>query len=113
MKNEDILDYIKKDEAIKFDTGKTKLSYVPPEFDEIIQPICEYGAAKYGKDNWKSGFTDNDRVLDAALRHLAAHRKGEYLDPESKLPHIRHAAWNILALSYYLDLEMREASKAS
>jgi hypothetical protein len=41
------------------------------------------------------------RVFGAAMRHLWAFWKGEEIDPESGLPHLAHAAWNIFTLLNY------------
>ena len=32
------------------------------------------------------------------MRHLVAWRMGEWIDPESKLPHLAHVTWNGIAL---------------
>ena len=34
------------------------------------------------------------------MRHLIAWRKGELIDPESKLPHLAHAGCNLIFLNW-------------
>ena len=45
-----------------------------------------------------------ERYLDSAFRHLLK-METEPLDPQSKLSHLSHAAWKLLAS---LELELRE-----
>lgn len=84
----------------KFDGGKLRLDLVPVEFIEEMARVFEYGAKKYGVDNWRQGF-DLDRLYAAALRHLFAWRKGGVADEESGLPHLAQAAWNMLVMLHY------------
>jgi hypothetical protein len=46
-----------------------------------------------------------DRYTDAAYRHLLKEAQGEMVDPDSKLLHAAHTAWNALAR---LDLILRK-----
>jgi len=79
----------------KFDDGKAQLSLLPYGPLGDIAKVLEFGAKKYGRDNWRKG-GDINRFIDAALRHIMAYNEGEDLDPESKLPHMAHAGCNIL-----------------
>ncbi len=79
----------------KFDQGKAPISMVPFGPLSDIAKVLEFGAKKYGRDNWKKG-GDVNRFIDAALRHIFAFNEGEDLDPESQLPHLAHAGCNIL-----------------
>lgn len=58
------------------------------------------GAEKYGERNWERGIAWS-RVFAAALRHLWAWWRGENADPETGLPHLAHAACNLLFLLAY------------
>ncbi len=78
------------EQALKFDAGKVELSQLPREAMEQIARVLMFGAAKYGKHNWRKGH-DFTRLLDAALRHLVAWGDGETNDPESGLNHLAHA----------------------
>ena len=61
----------------------------------------QYGAEKYGEDNWRLGKEpkDIDRYLSAALRHIKAHEQEGYRDKDSGLPHLAHAITNLLFIS--------------
>ena len=67
-----------------------------------VMKVMMFGAAKYGWDNWREAETveDRRRYLDAAIRHLISHSKGEWLDKESDLPHLAHATCSLL---FYLE----------
>jgi len=89
------------------DTGKARLSLVPPEFIEFLAHVFEYGEKKYGTWNWIEHADDwkYSELMNSALRHIGAFNKTETIDPESKLPHLWHAAWNILALAFLMEHE--------
>lgn len=86
--------------ALKFDSSKPMLSHIPREFLFQTAAVLDFGAKKYGRDNWKLGL-DEHRLLSAAMRHLTYHADGEILDPESGLPHLAHAACNIAFLLHF------------
>lgn len=60
-----------------------------------VTSVLRYGAEKYTANNWTK-VTPKERYLDAALRHLSAVDNGQWLDDESKLPHVAHAACSVL-----------------
>jgi hypothetical protein len=91
------MDHFKKD-----DEGKVKLSLLPIKAKKEIAKVLEFGANKYGRDNWRN-CTDNYRYLDATLRHLDAFIDGEDLDSESNLNHLAHAAANLMILIELLE----------
>lgn len=86
----------------KDDKGKLRWHLFPMSLMKPIVEIYEYGLQKYNKEgSWaelKDGYT---RYYDAFFRHLEAHERGQFLDPESGYPHIQHCAWNALAMLYY------------
>jgi hypothetical protein len=88
-------------EGRKEDIGKPSIDLVPPEWIVSMAKICEYGKNKYGADNWRRGFKWS-RLYGAALRHLLSFWEGEDMDKESSFPHLWHAAWNCLALAWYM-----------
>lgn len=75
---------------------------IDPDFILGIGRISEFGARKYHMRNflmtpgmaWSS-------VYESLLRHLLAYWDGEENDAESGLPHLLHAAWNIMCLYTY------------
>lgn len=103
-----ISQFAKKEEAktklkefMKFDSDKPMMSLVEPQFIVDLAKIVTFGAKKYEKDNWKL-CENSDRYKDALLRHIFAYLQGEKIDPESGLPHLSHAACNLMFL-HYLD----------
>ena len=88
-------------ETVKHDSGKPDMTLVDPDFMEGVAKVLMFGAKKYDRDNWRKG-TKHSRVLAAAYRHLNKILKGEYYDEESGLPHLHHAATNLMFLDYYV-----------
>lgn len=88
--------------AKKYDGGKPDVSLVCPEFILGTADILTFGAQKYGKRNYLESKGDPDyyeRLYAALQRHLLAYASGEALDPESKKPHLFHAAANLAMLT--------------
>ena len=75
--------------GVKHDQGKPKFSLVPPLAELEVVKVLTFGAEKYAPDNWKK--IDPIRYVDAAGRHINAHRRGETADAESGLHHLAHA----------------------
>ena len=86
-------------EFTKHDAEKIRMELTDPAFNELVAKVLTYGANKYSADNWKK-LTDKNRAIGALLRHIIAYQKGELIDPESKLPHLGHAACNLMFLNY-------------
>jgi hypothetical protein len=78
-------------QELKFDKGKTRHELVPPQVIEAIADIMTYGANKYSDNSWQNVIPFYDRYYAAMMRHLMAWRKGERLDQESELSHLKHA----------------------
>tara|TARA_A200000113_G_scaffold226000_1_gene249322 strand:- start:10845 stop:11228 length:384 start_codon:yes stop_codon:yes gene_type:complete len=70
--------------------------------EEAIK-IVEFGAKKYGDDNWRL-CQEPERYLHACQRHLASHYEGEIFDPESGERHLAHA---LTSLMMYMCLEKK------
>lgn len=85
-----------KDQTYKFDGGKLQYRLIPPKALEQMAAVMTYGASKYAAHSWVN--VSSDRYLDAAYRHIQAAAMGEERDEESKLPHLAHAAINLLFL---------------
>lgn len=101
---------------MKYDSGKPRLTLVPPFFIEGMARVLEMGEERYGRGNWKEGLAYS-RILDAARRHLAAIEQGEDIDPDSGMQHAFHVACNMAFLSYFIcngrgDLDDRHHSKS-
>lgn len=86
--------------ATKYDQGKENMALLPTIPLLKITKVYEYGAKKYGTHNWRRGM-DWSRLVSATFRHLSAWNEGEQNDPESGLPHLAHAACNLMFLLEY------------
>lgn len=64
---------------------------------ELYSRVCMFGAKKYARGNFRKG-AGVCSYADSALRHLMRILAGEDTDPESGLPHIGHALWNIVQM---------------
>jgi hypothetical protein len=80
----------------KHDTGKPLFSSIDARALLHLGAVNELGSRKYSPDNWRHVPDGPRRYWDAAMRHLLQSQL-EFLDPESHLPHLAHAAWNCLA----------------
>ncbi len=83
--------------GLKFDDNKIRYELIPPRPIEGLAKILTFGAQKYEDDNWRK-VTPVSRYYGALIRHLEAVRMGEWLDPESGLPHLDHVLCNAVFL---------------
>jgi hypothetical protein len=88
-------------EGKKLDNGKLRWDLLLYAEVEDIVKVLSFGALKYEDNNWMKVDNAENRYFAAAMRHLVAWRKGEKIDPESKLPHLAHAACNLLFLAWF------------
>tara|TARA_Y100000310_G_C20547602_1_gene746374 strand:- start:284 stop:703 length:420 start_codon:yes stop_codon:yes gene_type:complete len=88
------------EEAVKADDGKIRMDLFPPDALLEIGKVYTMGAIKYAPRNWEKG-TAWSRCTAALLRHFMTWMGGENMDPESKLPHLAHVAWNAICLLTY------------
>ena len=77
--------------GIKYDSNKVLMGCIPPTAEVLLGMVLTYGAQKYTRENWRLLDNLEDRYMDACLRHINLHRRGEEIDPESGLPHLAHA----------------------
>ena len=82
--------------GMKHDAGKPLWWLLPWEEIEDVVKILTFGAKKYKPNNWRKVDGGEERYLNAALRHISAIGKGEYLDKETKSPHYAHAICSLL-----------------
>lgn len=93
----------------KYDDGKPKMGMVFAYFAPALKLVAEcgtYGWRKYTDGgewdkNWDRLTNGKQRYTDAFLRHTMAYLEGEWLDPESGLPHLAHATWSLCAVICY------------
>lgn len=86
--------------GLKYDSGKPMMELLDGSFLLGVAEVLTYGAVKYEAENWRKGIAYK-RVFGALMRHLWAWHSGEYLDPESGLPHLHHAGCCLMFLSGY------------
>lgn len=91
--------------ALKFDNGKPPLSLIPTSALSVESRVMGFGASKYGRDNWRRGM-EWSRLIDAAMRHIAAFNDGEDIDPESGIHHLGHARCCLAFLIEYADKKL-------
>lgn len=87
----------KTESALRYNASKPKYSLLSLKEMEQGVKVLEFGANKYARDNWKKGLKLSE-ILDSMMRHIAALQSGEWIDPESGLPHIGHIQCNALFL---------------
>jgi Domain of unknown function (DUF5664) len=74
-----------------------ELGAIDPSALMRVAEVAGYGGQKYARYNFLKGYRWS-LSYDALQRHLHAFWGGEYIDEESGLPHLAHAAWHCLAL---------------
>lgn len=84
----------------KDDADKLRWSLIPMGTIHDMIDVLEYGALKYGEDNWKRVPQANQRYYDAAMRHIDAWWSGEKRDQETDASHLAHAMCCIAFLMY-------------
>ena len=82
----------------KSDAGKPRWDLMSfPLLDQVAQVLAA-GAAEYGAENWRKVPDARARYRAALFRHLCSFMCGERSDPKSGLPHLAHAACNLMFL---------------
>lgn len=93
----------------KYDKDKVRPTLFPVEAIENILPVLEYGAQKYAVNNWRKAVDDPDgmqRYRDAFERHWMEYKKNPVsVDSETGIPHLYHAACNIIFLTSLEDMQ--------
>ena len=84
--------------GIKYDAGKRRWDLLPWHAVEDIVVVLEYGAHKYGDDNWRRVPHARGRYFAAAMRHMIAWWCGQECDTETGCSHVAHAACCMLFL---------------
>lgn len=94
----------------KLDAGKVRPELIFRGFARALEAVAEvatYGANKYTDDGWECVESGVKRYADARYRHQLRRHQGETVDQESRLRHLAHEAWNVLA---ELELTLRQES---
>jgi hypothetical protein len=83
------------------DSGKPMVQLIDPHFLLGVGAVLGYGAGKYGANNWQGGIHVM-RLAGSVLRHFLAWLSGMDLDDESGLPHLYHAATDLMMIDWTL-----------
>ncbi len=91
--------------GIKFDSGKPRMSLLAYGPLAWLARAMEQGLYKYTRGNWQElkGEENRYRMIDALGRHTQKFIGGEWLDQESKLPHLAHVMANCMMLLWHCD----------
>ena len=76
----------------KDDAGKLRFGLLPWESVRVVVQVLEWGARKYGEQNWRRVSDGRNRYREALMRHAIQDIGGERLDSETGLPHLAHVA---------------------
>lgn len=76
--------------GLKYDSGKPRMSLLPPHALTEMAKVMTFGASKYKAHSWKQVENAQERYLDALMRHAIAYVACERVDPESGLPTMAH-----------------------
>ena len=90
--------------ATRHNEGKLRWSLVDFNSFSPMVKVLEFGAKKYGIDNWKKGLYTT-QICESMLRHIFAYLDGENLDEDSGLSHIGHIQANSMFLGF-MDLKI-------
>ncbi|QOD81905.1 dATP/dGTP diphosphohydrolase domain-containing protein [Chromobacterium haemolyticum] len=96
----------------KLDAGKVQVALTFDQMPRALRAVAEvatFGARKYTPGGWLHVPDGIGRYRNAGDRHRLA-RGVEPIDPDSKLLHLAHEAWNRLA---ELELFLREKGAAN
>lgn len=88
--------------ALRYNKGKLPMHLVPVTSIEGIAEVLRYGAGKYAERNWERGF-EYSIPYACAMRHLTQWWKGEDLDAESGLSHMKHVLANIAMIVEFME----------
>ena len=86
----------------KYDSGKSMVGTLCRVFPRALLGIgqcIEFGTHKYPQpDNWKLVDGAFTRYQDSMMRHYLKFLAGQEKDSETSLLHLKHMAWNALAI---------------
>lgn len=96
------------DQQAKADAGKLELDLVPTQIFRDIAEVRMYGNRKYhDPGNWKT--VELRRYINAMLRHTLAFVDDPLgVDPESGIPHYKHAECNWAFISEMLQRTIKK-----
>ena len=87
--------------GLKYDSDKPRWNLLPLATVQEVVKVLTFGASKYGANNWQKLKDAQDRYFAALMRHLTQWQSGEHIDKESGLPHLAHAACDVMFLLWF------------
>ena len=78
---------------------------IPPRALEYLALVYGKGCQKYAPRNWEAGYPWG-WSFRALFKHAFAALRGEWMDPESGLPHLAHCAWHCFTLMTYHEYKL-------
>ena len=97
------------EKGVKLDTGKLRYDLVPLDTVRAIASVLTFGASKYTDNGWQSVENGYDRYKAAMVRHqVAVEIDGEWLDKESRLPHMWHFLTNAMFMVHFKQKEKED-----
>lgn len=95
-------------EGRKDDDGKLRYDLLDVDFEEEMAKVITYGATHYAPESWKNVPDAKNRYYAALRRHVAAIRKGEFInDKDGGVSHFAQIAINAMFL-YVLETKMED-----
>jgi hypothetical protein len=91
---------VKQEPAVREDGQKRRWSLLPLSPLNSVLEAFEFGANKYGTDNWQKGMSWS-RPYNAAMRHITEWWSGEKNAKDSNVHHLAHAIANLMFLLEY------------
>ena len=104
-------------EMMRFNKGKIDLTQTSWLVRHLLSMVFMFGELKYKRNNWKNGKATMEETMlnlsQSVERHWQGIQKGEFFDPESKLPHAIHMIWNLgrMVDFYYFGLNHMKDGK--
>lgn len=98
------------DQGIKYDADKPMMDLIPPIMEMEVAHVLTFGAAKYGRDNWRRVPDLRRRYIAAAKRHINALQQGVTRDEETGLHHAAHA---VCCLMFLGEVELESGTTQS
>jgi hypothetical protein len=84
--------------AYKEKLSKYRPSLLPSQVVVEGAKAMEFGAQKYGVDQWKTVDMEARQFIDALERHLIAYKQGERVAGDSQVSHLGHIIANCAIL---------------
>lgn len=104
---------INKGTGVKLDENKPRMADMILCFQEVLSELCkvyEFGANKYGDENWKYVENGYNRFKNAMMRHFLSNRR---YDQETGILETAHVAYNALMILWFELQERKSESKVT